>query len=297
MSSAIRHARVPRDGSGAPLIDSRSPAAAAGRRVRREEQGGSSIADRAARTGSARHGRRRCRRIGLRRLLGWAVFLPLASRAPIYARLFWALVRDDRTPIGRKAMLARRARLPRDRAGPRPGRRAADRRPRRPGRRRARRGPVPRRGARRPCSTRSSTTWGSTAAAFDADVARIRRFTPGPLRRIIRRVPGAGRRSSGDTLAAQRARASGPGLDQQGGFDRVKVILTKDVAEARQDGRDEDGRRRLRPELPHPAEARRARFRRRLSRVPARHREPRGQAQARARRRRDRRDPHRAARP
>jgi uncharacterized membrane protein YkvA (DUF1232 family) len=45
-------------------------------------------------------------RIGLRRLLGWAAFLPLASRAPIYARLFLELIRDDRTPWGRKAMLA-----------------------------------------------------------------------------------------------------------------------------------------------------------------------------------------------
>lgn len=45
-------------------------------------------------------------RIGLRRLLGWAAFLPLASRAPIYGRLFYELIRDDRTPAGRKAMLA-----------------------------------------------------------------------------------------------------------------------------------------------------------------------------------------------
>jgi uncharacterized membrane protein YkvA (DUF1232 family) len=45
-------------------------------------------------------------RIGIRRLLGWAAFLPLASRAPIYGRLFYELIRDDRTPTGRKAMLA-----------------------------------------------------------------------------------------------------------------------------------------------------------------------------------------------
>jgi uncharacterized membrane protein YkvA (DUF1232 family) len=45
-------------------------------------------------------------RIGLRRLLGWAAFLPLASRAPMYARLFFELIRDDRTPVGRKALLA-----------------------------------------------------------------------------------------------------------------------------------------------------------------------------------------------
>ena len=49
---------------------------------------------------------RRQQRIGLRRLLGLAAFLPLASRAPIYGRLFLELVIDDRTPVGRKAMLA-----------------------------------------------------------------------------------------------------------------------------------------------------------------------------------------------
>lgn len=49
---------------------------------------------------------RRTQRIGLRRLLGWAAFLPLASRAPIYARLFLELIRDDRTPAGRKVLLA-----------------------------------------------------------------------------------------------------------------------------------------------------------------------------------------------
>ncbi|HTC86397.1 MAG TPA: DUF1232 domain-containing protein [Candidatus Acidoferrum sp.] len=40
------------------------------------------------------------------RAVGLAAFLPLASRAPSYARLIWALVRDDRTPLARKAILA-----------------------------------------------------------------------------------------------------------------------------------------------------------------------------------------------
>src|SRR5436309_8777319 len=48
----------------------------------------------------------RQQRIGLRRLLGLAAFLPLASRAPIYGRLIFELIRDERTPVGRKAMLA-----------------------------------------------------------------------------------------------------------------------------------------------------------------------------------------------
>jgi len=33
-------------------------------------------------------------------------FLPVASRAPTYARLVWALIRDERVPIQRKALLA-----------------------------------------------------------------------------------------------------------------------------------------------------------------------------------------------
>ena len=40
------------------------------------------------------------------RAVGLAAFLPLASRAPSYARLLWALVRDGRTPLARKAVLA-----------------------------------------------------------------------------------------------------------------------------------------------------------------------------------------------
>lgn len=49
---------------------------------------------------------RRSSRVGLRRALGLMAFLPLASRAPLYTRLLWALVRDERTPGGRKALLA-----------------------------------------------------------------------------------------------------------------------------------------------------------------------------------------------
>ncbi|MEO5964411.1 MAG: DUF1232 domain-containing protein [Candidatus Limnocylindrales bacterium] len=55
---------------------------------------------------SSSDGQRPAQRIGLRRLLGWAAFLPLASRAPTYGRLFFELMRDDRTPAGRKALLA-----------------------------------------------------------------------------------------------------------------------------------------------------------------------------------------------
>jgi uncharacterized membrane protein YkvA (DUF1232 family) len=42
----------------------------------------------------------------LGRALGLMAFMPLASRAPVYARLMLALLTDERTPAARKAMLA-----------------------------------------------------------------------------------------------------------------------------------------------------------------------------------------------
>ena len=42
---------------------------------------------------------------GLRRLIAAAAFMPIASRAPLYARLLWSLLLDDRTPVSRKALL------------------------------------------------------------------------------------------------------------------------------------------------------------------------------------------------
>ncbi|MEK6721294.1 MAG: DUF1232 domain-containing protein [Chloroflexota bacterium] len=42
----------------------------------------------------------------VRRGFGLVAFLPLASRMPTYARLIWALVLDERTPGDRKAVLA-----------------------------------------------------------------------------------------------------------------------------------------------------------------------------------------------
>jgi hypothetical protein len=49
---------------------------------------------------------RRGRKGGLVRALKWLAFIPVASRAPMYARLIWALVVDPRIPAGRKAVLA-----------------------------------------------------------------------------------------------------------------------------------------------------------------------------------------------
>ncbi len=49
--------------------------------------------------------RSRNRRSGLVRTLNYLAFLPLASRAPSYGRLVLALLRDDRVPLARKAIL------------------------------------------------------------------------------------------------------------------------------------------------------------------------------------------------
>jgi uncharacterized membrane protein YkvA (DUF1232 family) len=39
------------------------------------------------------------------RALKWLAFLPVASRVPTYARLIWALALDNRVPAARKAIL------------------------------------------------------------------------------------------------------------------------------------------------------------------------------------------------
>ena len=49
--------------------------------------------------------RRRSRNGGLTRALKWFAFMPLASRGPMYARLIWALVMDSRIPASRKVVL------------------------------------------------------------------------------------------------------------------------------------------------------------------------------------------------
>ena len=138
-----------------------------------------------------REGRTRARgpqRIGMRRLVGWAAFLPLAARAPIYARLFLELIRDDRTPAGRKVMLAGalgylvvgRDLVPDD---------------------------LPLigglddlvvvvlavdlflDGVPEDVLDEKLDALGIDRRAFSADVARIRRFTPSSLRRMLRRAP------------------------------------------------------------------------------------------------------------
>ena len=131
---------------------------------------------------------RRRRRIGVGRLLGLAALLPLASRAPMYGRLFLELLRDERMPAGRKALLAGalgylvvgRDLLPDD---------------------------VPvigglddlvvvvlavdlfLDGVPSDVLAEKLDELGIDARAFHEDVARIRRFTPSSLRRMLRRAP------------------------------------------------------------------------------------------------------------
>jgi uncharacterized membrane protein YkvA (DUF1232 family) len=155
-----------------------------------------------ARGSNGKDGKSGRRSSTLGRALGLMAFMPLASRAPVYARLMLALVVDDRTPPARKAMLAGAAGylligrdlipddipilgglddlvvvvlavdlfldgIPEDLLDEKLAELEIDR------------------------------------VAFDQDIARIRRMTPGPVRKTIRRIPellgqaGAALQSSG----------------------------------------------------------------------------------------------------
>jgi uncharacterized membrane protein YkvA (DUF1232 family) len=140
----------------------------------------------------------------LRRALGFAAFLPLASRAPDYVRLLLALVRDDRTPMARKAVLAAAAGylvlgrdlIPDDL-------------------------PVVGglddlvvvvlaidlflEGVPSDLLHEKLDELGIDRAAFEQDVAQVRRLTPKPIRRAIRQLPGAA------AAAARTIRSSGLG--------------------------------------------------------------------------------------
>ncbi len=126
----------------------------------------------------------------LGRVLSMTAFLPVASRAPIYARLIWALLRDERTPMSRKVLLAGALGylvLPADL--------------------------IPDRipligglddmvvvvlavdlfldGVPTDVLVEKLEELGIERGAFDRDVNQIRRLMPAPVRRAIRRIPQA----------------------------------------------------------------------------------------------------------
>ncbi len=145
-----------------------------------------------ARGATARDAARETARGGsaTRRLLRWLAFLPVASRAPGYSRLIWELVRDERTPVARKALLAGalgylmvgRDIIPDD---------------------------IPvlgslddlvvvviavdlfLEGVPADLLHEKLDLLGIDRASFERDMAQVRRLMPGPVRRLARRVPGA----------------------------------------------------------------------------------------------------------
>ena len=133
---------------------------------------------------------RRGRAPGIRRLIAAAAFMPMAGRAPLYARLLWSLVQDSRTPTARKVLLAGALGyvvLGRDIVPDW----------------------VPILGQLDDLVVVALATElfldglddmllaeklaeaGIPRAAYDEDVARVRRLVPGPFRRAARRIPGA----------------------------------------------------------------------------------------------------------
>jgi uncharacterized membrane protein YkvA (DUF1232 family) len=150
----------------------------------------------------------------LGRALGLMAFMPLASRAPLYARLMLALLVDERTPAARKAMLAGAAGylligrdlVPDD---------------------------IPilgglddlvvvvlavdlfLDGVPEELIDEKLSELDIDRAAFDQDIARIRRLTPGPVRKTIRRIP---------ELLGQ----AGAAIQQSGVGPRVREWITKE---------------------------------------------------------------------
>ncbi len=146
-----------------------------------------------AHDGDTRNGHARARKRrggGVGRLLGILTLLPLAGRAPLYARLIWALLLDDRVPASRKAILAGAfgyVLLGRD--------------------------IVPDEipligglddlvvvaiavdlfldGVEDGLLAEKLVLLGIPRSAYEEDVARIRKMLPGPVRRTIRRIPEA----------------------------------------------------------------------------------------------------------
>jgi uncharacterized membrane protein YkvA (DUF1232 family) len=127
---------------------------------------------------------------GVRRMIAAAAFMPMAARAPLYARLMWSLVSDPRTPNSRKVLLAGALGyvvLGRDIVPDW----------------------IPILGQLDDLVMVAVVTElfldgmddvllaeklqevGIPRAAYDEDIARVRRLVPGPFRRAVRRIPGA----------------------------------------------------------------------------------------------------------
>ena len=125
---------------------------------------------------------------GIRRMIAAAALMPVAGRAPLYARLIWSLITDERVPIGRKALLGGAlgyVALGRD--------------------------IVPDRvpllgqlddlvvvalaidvfvdGLDEVLLAEKLELAGISRVAYDEDVARVRRLVPSPIRRAARRIP------------------------------------------------------------------------------------------------------------
>ena len=126
----------------------------------------------------------------MRRSMKVLAFLPVASRTPSYTRLIWELVRDERTPGARKALLAGalgylvlgRDLIPDD---------------------------IPiigglddlvvvvlavdlfLEGVPSELLHEKLDMLGIDRASFERDMAQVRRLMPGPIRRVVRRIPGA----------------------------------------------------------------------------------------------------------
>jgi uncharacterized membrane protein YkvA (DUF1232 family) len=135
-----------------------------------------------------RRNRRTIGGLGIGRAVSLVAFLPIASRIPMYTRLIAALIVDDRMPMQRKALLAGAAGylalgrdiIPDD---------------------------IPiigglddlvvvilavelfLDGVPDDLLAEKLTELGIDRAEFDRDIAQVRRLTPGPVRRTIRRVP------------------------------------------------------------------------------------------------------------
>jgi len=152
----------------------------------------------------------------IRRVLGLLAFLPIASRAPMYVRLLWELVVDERTPGSQKALLAGalgylivgRDVIPDD---------------------------IPvlgglddlvvvvlavdlfLDGVPADILREKLDALGIDRRAFEEDIAQVRRLTPKPVRRALRRIPAA-------------LSVAGGAIGQTGLVPRVRGWITKKEA-------------------------------------------------------------------